>query len=286
MPPQAIQPTDIDSLPRHRLLPRIYRRVLSLTRKHGLFTLARFHDRFFGGEQCVDIPSGARLVIPDDPHYFGFLTGLHETHVAEAIRGFVKPGDVCVDVGANIGYFSMMMAKHAGASGKTFAFEPVPDTFEALQKNAFLAGMDGLCIEPRHAGVSDQIGELVIVRREHSTLNEVRAVDDRLDAGVVRVKSLTLESFVKGEALSQPIALLKIDVEGHELAVIQGGVAVLRSGQVRQLILEVTPGEDAVQIDRILSECGASTSCWVDGDWRNTVIRGLSNRTDILAKFP
>lgn len=250
-----------------------------------MFTLARFHTRFFGGEQCVDIPSGARLVIPGDPHYFGFLAGIHEPHVTEVIRSSVQPGDLCLDVGANIGYFATIMAKVVGPTGRTFAFEPVPDTFEALKLNAFLAENEGLRIEARRAAISNNCGELIIKRSEHSTLNEVQSITEGSANDGDRVQSLTLESFVKSERISQRIALLKVDVEGHELPVIEGAISIIRSGQLKQLILEVTPGDDARQIEAILAPYGTSTEAWINGRWQSTPIGNLAHRTDILVKF-
>lgn len=283
---QPVLNNDLPSLPRFRLLPRLYRLILTLSRKHGLFTLSRFHHRWFGGDQYVDIPGGSRLFIPGDPHYFGFLSGIHEAHVTEAIAASVKEGDVCVDIGANIGYFSMIMARAAGAGGTVFAFEPVPDTFAVLKTNAMLAGEDGLNITPQQAAISAQEGELVIDRQVYSTLNQVRAVESEQDALDSRVKCVTLKGFLESRQITGQIALLKIDVEGHEAAVMEGALPVLKSGQVRKMIIEVTPGEDAVQLDRMLAGCGAKTLVWTDGAWQDVPVQKLQNRTDVLALFP
>ncbi|MES2505732.1 MAG: FkbM family methyltransferase [Verrucomicrobiota bacterium] len=248
--------------------------------------MSRFHERYFGGDQYVDIPTGARLFIPGDPHYFGFLSGIHESHVTSAIASFVREGDVCVDIGANIGYFSMIMARAAGAGGTVFAFEPVPDTFAALKTNAALAREDGLNIAPQQAAISGNEGELVIDRQVHSTLNQVRAIESELDAPDNRVKCVTLENFLAREKVTGPIALLKIDVEGHEVSVMKGALPVLKSGQVRQMVIEVTPGDDAVQLDQMLSECSAKTLVWIGGAWQDVPVKKLQSRTDVLASFP
>lgn len=276
----------LPSLPRHRFLPRLYRFILTLSRKHGLFTLCRFHHRWFGGDQYVDIPGGSRLFIPGDPHYFGFLSGVHEAHVAETIASSVKPGDVCVDIGANIGYFAMIMARAAGTAGTVFAFEPVPDTFAALRTNAVLAKADSLNLLPQHAAISAQEGELVIERQVHSTENQVRTAVSDLDSPDSRVKCVTLERFLDRQQVRGQIALLKIDVEGHEAAVMEGALPVLKSGQVRKMIIEVTPGDDAARLDRMLAECSAKTLVWTEGAWQDVPVRNLQNRTDVLALFP
>lgn len=274
------------NLPRFRILPHLYRFILSITRKHGMFTLARFHERFFGGDQCVDIPTGAQLFIPGDPHYFGFLAGVHESHITSVIKREVRPGDLCIDVGANIGYFSMILAKAVGATGRVIAFEPVIDTFRALCINTSLAESCGLNVSAHQAAISEEDGELVIECQEHSTLNQVRAIESECDATDRRVKCYTLLSFLIQEHLFSPIALLKIDVEGHELSVVKGAIPILKSGQIRRLILEITPGADALQIGAILAECKAMTRVWDGRHWGDIPLKNLLRRTDILVTFP
>lgn len=274
----------VAQLPHRRFLPLLYRKILGLTRKHGLFTLARFHDRFFGGMQRVDIPGGGSLIIPDDSHYFGFLAGVHEQHVEALIRDSVAPGDVCIDVGANIGYFSMMMAKAAGMRGRVIAFEPVPDTFDVLKQNATLAAEEGGRLEAHQAAVSAQAGELIIERQEHSTLNQVRQAHGG-DAGE-RVPCVELAGFLDSVGITGQVALLKVDVEGHEMSVVQGALPVLASGRVKRMILEVTPGEEAGRIEGLLTNCGARIHCWIGDRWQEGGWSNLGYRTDVLIDFP
>lgn len=281
----SAQESRTTGLPYHRFLPRLYRLLLTASKRHGLFTLARFHAKYFGGEQRVVIPSGASLIIPDDSHYFGFLAGVHEPHVMEIIRTGLRIGDVCIDVGANIGYFSMMMAKAVGSTGRVIAFEPVPDTFDVLKMNASLAAGQGLNIDARRAAISSQEGELAIDRREHSTLNQVRALSGDVPDGENVVSCFTLTQVLEDLGLTGRLGLLKVDVEGHELSVLQGGLPVLMAGRVSQMIIEVTPGEDAVEIERILRSCHASFRSWIDGSWREGSLGTLANRTDVLATF-
>src|SRR5688572_19137771 len=95
----------------------LYRALLGLTRRRGLFTLAKINARMFPSGQCVRLPTGARLFVPPDPHFFGFLLGTHERHVTDILVASIKPGDICIDVGANIGYFTAIMAQLARNSG-------------------------------------------------------------------------------------------------------------------------------------------------------------------------
>lgn len=275
----------INKVPRLMALPRIYRLILTLTRRHGLFTLARLHHRYFQHGQIVPLPGGGRLFIPGDPHYFGFLSGMHEGHVRNIIDRHVQLGDVCLDVGANIGYFAMMMADRVGAKGKVYAFEPVPETYGVLALNARLAGDSGRNLVPIHAAVSSSTGELSICRNTHSTLNQVSALTQLSANAADRVSATTLVSALEKLKCGDPISLLKIDVEGHELAVLQGAQPLLASGRIRRMVLEVTPGDDAAAIGRILSDCKATVLCWGGKRWEQKSLTHLPCRSDVLVEI-
>lgn len=273
------------NVPTIALLPRIYRRLLTVSRRHGLFTLARLHHRCFKRGQIVRLPGGGRLFVPPDPHYFGFLCGIHEEHVRNVIDRYVQPGNVCLDVGANIGYFAMMMADRIGTLGKVYAFEPVPETYDVLSLNAMLAGDSALNLLPIHAAVSSNNGELSICRNAHSTLHQVSALVGSSAPASGRVTCTTLASALERLKCDVPISLLKVDVEGHELAVLTGALPLLRSGRIHRMIIEVTPGNDAAVIDSMLNDCRATVRCWLAGRWKLTALSQLSLRTDAFVEF-
>jgi FkbM family methyltransferase len=259
----------------------LYRGFLRFTRQHGLLTLAKINSRLFRHGQYVKLPACARLFVPADPHFFGFVLGTHEQHITDILIASVKEGDICVDVGANIGYFTAIMARLAGASGKVFSFEPVPENFSVLKLNAELASARGAQVTPIHAAVSERHGTLRIVRREYSTYHQVGPNLDAASNDAVRC--LCLDEEPPGLAAERHISFLKIDVEGHELPVLRGLRQSLESGRVRRLIVEVTPGADAAAINDILSRCARRVECWVDGAWRNENIMSLTQRTDVFA---
>ena len=70
--------------------------------------------------------------------------GVWEPYETSLVLRLLQPGDVFVDVGANIGYFSVLAASLVGDAGKVFAFEPDPDNFQLLCANAELNGLDEL----------------------------------------------------------------------------------------------------------------------------------------------
>lgn len=274
----------IPTLHRHRFLPRLYHFILKLSQKHGLFTLARLHHKIWPGDQQVSIPGGAELQMPGDTHYFGFLSGVHERHITDLVQSLVVPGDVCLDVGANIGYFSMMMAERAGARGQVLAFEPVPETFDWLQKNAELAKSQGWHLDPHRLAVSDRPCMLQIQRNEHSTLHQVKRPDTEDAPGRDDVRCTSVDEFLKAVDHAS-IKLLKVDVEGHEVPTLTGSLESLRKNRIKNLVIEVTPGPDAELIDKVLRDLNCRTLCWVNNEWRQVPVGKIEHRTDVWSAF-
>jgi FkbM family methyltransferase len=279
-----VEPGDPDLVATLTVLPRIYRTVLTLTRRHGLRSLATIHHRVIPGARIVSLNGGSRLYVPGDPHYFGFLCGIHERHIERLIQSRLKIGDTCLDVGANIGYFAAMMAGAVGSTGTVYAFEPVPETFEILSINAKLAASSNLNIIPAMKAISSRDGQLSIRRREHSTLNEVMDLIGDGQEGD-RVDAVTINTALQAAGCHRAIALGKIDVEGHELSVVSGALPALRAGRIRSLVIEVTPGEDAVAIEGILESCKGRWLCWIDGKWQRMSLKELPYRTDVFVEF-
>src|SRR5688572_19892682 len=111
----------IPDVPLLQVLPKAYRLLMKATRRHGMFTLARNHARLYPRGQRVKIRGGATIFLPPDPHFIGFLLGTHEQHIADLMQAHVRPGDICVDVGANIGYFSAVLSRLAGSTGRVLS---------------------------------------------------------------------------------------------------------------------------------------------------------------------
>ncbi len=194
----------------------------------------------------------------------------------------IRPGDVCVDVGANIGYFTAIMAQLAGPLGKVFSFEPVPENFSILKRNSEIASVDGAAVIAINAAVSERLGPVRIVRREHSTYHQVE-----LNTGLTEsdsVQGVCLDQELQRLVPASRVNFLKVDVEGHELPVLRGLRQSLITKRIARLVIEVTPGGDAVEIEKILSKCARRVECWVDGRWRRQSITSLTERTDVFVE--
>ena len=188
--------------------------------------------------------------------------GIFELPVVEAIFRLTDPNDIFLDVGANIGY--MTSAALSAGARKMISFEPHPDLFARLSRNAGLwiearpevAGR----VEVRQEAMSSIIGTAVLqIPKDVFMGNQGLSTLEPswgLDAYVpIKVITTTLDRVIHDAG--GPIGVLKIDIEGHELQAFRGGWESLSSGMVRDIIYEDFRGMDS-EASRFLSALGYS----------------------------
>ena len=141
-----------------------------------------------------------------------------------AIRTAVRPGDVVIDAGANVGSYTLLFAIWAGAEGRVFAFEPAPDAREGLRRHVELNGLaDRVEIGP--FALSSMVGSVRFHVDGASGTNAIAVASDRAAARAIEVETTTIDAFCEGHRLRPDV--VKIDVEGAELDVIKGARQVL-----------------------------------------------------------
>jgi FkbM family methyltransferase len=164
--------------------------------------------------------------------------GVWEPFETSLVLGLLRPGDVFVDVGANIGYFSVLAASVVGAQGAVFAFEPDPDNYRLLCANAELNGMER-CITAVAAALSDVAGEGQLF------LSADNLGDHQVYAGDEIRSSLPIALFHGSDYLAerlQRLDLLKVDTQGAEFQVMSGLLPLLTAlPQPPRIIIELTP---------------------------------------------
>jgi FkbM family methyltransferase len=179
-------------------------------------------------------------VFPDEIGRTIIACGIFDLCVTETIHRLVDRGDLAVDVGANVGYLTNVMATRAGRTGRVVAFEPHPTVFEILERNArrWDADARGAAIEARRFALSNRagIGHLQSEgsAEAHMGLSSLRAAGESRASNEFEVELARLDDlFVDG-----PPKLLKIDVEGHEHKVLEGAQTMLDQGQIRDVVFE------------------------------------------------
>lgn len=159
-----------------------------------------------------------------------YYCGLHEFEDMAFVVNLLRPGDLFVDIGANVGSYSILASGHARAS--TIAVEPLPATFQRLRANVRYNDLDEL-VTLENCGIGDSESTL----RFTATLDTVNHVATEADSGeaTVVVPVTRLDTLL---AAAEPLCI-KIDVEGFEKQVIDGGKRVLRSNSVRAVLMEL-----------------------------------------------
>ncbi|MBS1507548.1 MAG: FkbM family methyltransferase [Bacteroidetes bacterium] len=147
--------------------------------------------------------------------------GFEENEI-EFVTKALKKGDVFVDIGANIGLFSLIASPLVDSTGKVISFEPSPETFSRLIENVSLNNLTN--ISARNIGLSDSEGELMlnVSGDGHDAWNTFAAVSDEKFHSTKSVPVFTLDDQLVEEA-KEKISLVKIDVEGWEKFVLVGG---------------------------------------------------------------
>jgi FkbM family methyltransferase len=162
--------------------------------------------------------------------------GVFDLCVSEVLLRLVSPGDLAVDVGANLGYMTSLMACRAGPRGRVVAFEPHPDVYPLLERNAesWRKIRENAPIDIRAVALSSRPGTGQLLASDDFETNMGVAFLGEPGAKGLLVGLDTLDrSFAGGN-----IGVLKIDVEGHELEVLRGAQGLLRSQRIRDIVFE------------------------------------------------
>jgi FkbM family methyltransferase len=164
------------------------------------------------------LASGYRICV-SPAEQLGYLLGTDEPHLQKAIRNHVAAGDTVYDIGANVGYVSLSLAKKVGPAGRVIAFEPVPANSDAFLRNIEINGITNVRLLKLAA--SDKPGEAIIrVAENPSTASLVWHRNDP-SAAQLHINTAAIDDLVEAGEFNHP-KFVKIDVEGAEGSVLQG----------------------------------------------------------------
>lgn len=158
------------------------------------------------------------------------LTGRYEPTHTRAMIERAGPGDAVLDIGAHVGYFTLLFARLVGASGSVWAFEPDPTNFRYLQRHVSVNGLRN--VQTRRLAISDEEGTVRFAAGRGSGTGHLS------QRGTDEVRSTTIDAFCARSGVSP--SLIKMDVEGAELRALQGAIKVLE--RARPVVLLSTHG--------------------------------------------
>ena len=206
-----------------------------------------------------------------------------ETGTVAWLRDNVKPGQVFVDVGANVGLYTVLAAQLVGRTGKVFAFEPHAVNFGSLMENIALNGLEEACV-PISTALSNEPGFLpfhyasLTAGSSMSQLGLKVDPDGReVDKGVAELKAATsLDYLVANGAVSSPHHI-KIDVDGIEACIVDGMREIL-TGETPPLTVqvEIQPDTRVPVIDRMLEYGFTIDHCHHTESGKTKIASGVS----------
>jgi FkbM family methyltransferase len=160
---------------------------------------------------------GRKWIVGSGEH--GYWLGWYEIGKRQAFEAAIPEGAVVYDIGANVGYYSLMAAVLAGPKGHVYAFEPLPRNVNFLRRHVAINKMEDL-ITVLDVAISDQSGEAAF------DLGASTSMGHLAESGEIKVKQVKLDELVAAGEVRPP-DYMKIDVEGAEAEVLSGAMTLL-----------------------------------------------------------
>lgn len=161
-----------------------------------------------------------------------YWLGTYEPELQAALRDLIRSGAIVYDVGANIGYVSLLLAKAAGATGKVFAFEALPENVERWHRNVALNGMESR-MSLFAGAVTQTKGPVRFLVHASGGMGKAVGSAGRADTYLseINIPGISLDEFVYGMGNPSP-DVVKMDIEGGEVLALPG---------MRRLLAEARP---------------------------------------------
>ena len=166
-----------------------------------------------------------------------FWYGYYEKDLGEILSKIIKPGDVFIDIGANIGYFSLLVANNV-STAKVISFEPVREIFERLKENVAINDFKNITVFNAAVGEMKEEKELFVSGPDNLGMSSFQQPGNFSGKKEI-VQVLVLDEWFQRAGLAK-IDVIKLDVEGSELAALKGMKEILQSFKPI-VIVEINP---------------------------------------------
>ena len=150
------------------------------------------------------------------------MAGCYEKYETKLFKNLIRPGMVVLDIGAHIGYYSLIAAKLVGTGGKVYVFEPEPNNYGFLVENIKIDDYSNII--PTQKAISNKTETIKLftdkVNLGNPSLSESNVSEKD---GFVEIKTITLDKFFENSAKNSNINFIKMDAQGAEGLIIEGG---------------------------------------------------------------
>jgi FkbM family methyltransferase len=189
-----------------------------------------FYGRFYGGP--IDVLQNIMYVDPKDSLDL-FINKIYEPYETQLVSSKIKQGDVVLDIGANIGYYTLIFAKLVGQNGKVFAFEPEPANFRLLEKNVSVNGSSNVIPEQKAVSNRNEKKKLYLNKQNAGMHTIYKSKNANLSS--VEIETVSLDNYFSN--YRGKIDFIKMDIEGSEYTALEGMQTILkRQNNIKLLI--------------------------------------------------
>lgn len=211
----------------------------------------------------------------------GIYYDFYEPTITKIFEKNLKKGDVVIDVGGNIGYYSLLSAKIVGPTGRVYSFEPMSLANERFKKNIQFNGFNNIILEKK--GVSNRPekkriffeNEYIVGKHAEQTKENSEQID-----------FVSIDSYVKDKKIDR-IDFLKIDTDGYDFKVLKGAINSIQKFYPKVITAEISPNDDIKDYVNLLftlenydvySDVGGKTRKYSKEDLLNLIKeRGIIN---------
>jgi FkbM family methyltransferase len=193
--------------------------------------ILRLYTRLITQRKGLRFPEGSK-------HQLEMALGEYEPEVVTICRQKLQPGMIVIDAGAYAGYYTRLFSELVGPKGKVYAFEPQPKNIAVLQHNIERSRYPENIVLVQKA-VSNQVGQLQIYQHRNDTAKTSLYSAINLESPMM-ITSTTLDAFLVEQSFAK-IDLIKLDIEGAELAALDGMQNLITLSKNLILIVECSP---------------------------------------------
>jgi FkbM family methyltransferase len=219
--------------------PWLYRKI----KNQYWFILSKYLRKDSYIHHIVDLDIRIKLLTKDDSVSQNIFLESYEKETISFLKRIVLPGDIIYDIGANIGYYTLIFSKLAGPTGWIHSFEPSKREFFLLAENIKLNFLNNVYIN--QFAVSDFPGIIEMSVFDDPAYGAYNTIGlpthQRVENQIFRkeaVRSITLDEYYAAYSVQKP-SILKIDVEGAEMNVLKGGKKLLSCDDSPILVIEI-----------------------------------------------
>jgi FkbM family methyltransferase len=224
--------------PLHRNLQRLIRLLPPAMKGKQRLTRLLLPAKLRARPALVWNREGQQFLVPSLLEPVGlhlWMDGVYEHETLAFLRQALSPGDVFVDVGANIGVFALPLARHVGLGGRVIAIEASPSVGEVLDGNVSRNRVEN--IRTVHCAASDGSLESVDFYEAPVAHFGMGSSAAQFDARPIRIPAMPLDRILEEQSAGQPAAI-KVDVEGYEAHVFAGARKILTHARRPRIIFE------------------------------------------------